>query len=240
MRVVILVGLLAAFQTAFAQGDTSSVRKWSYEVFYAPNVSYRIITNVGDEEWILDKRKETEVPRMGFSLKVGMIRSINARLSIGTGLSFSSMGFKTKTTELTWAVADVNLPTEIRNSSRYTYLAIPLLAYYKLKVKEKWSADLIVGGSFNIYQNKNVVTQVRTNGKWTSYPDKGFRYNFINLFAMAGIGGAYQINYHWMLKSNFTLNQSFIATNTHAEIKEYLNFLEIGVGVNYRFRKKSN
>lgn len=235
-HLVLLFTLLALSTLAQAQKDSSTVRNWSFEIFYSPNISYRILTTSSAEEWHMENRNNTEFTRFGKSIKFGAIRHLKGKWSIGSGLTFSKMGYKTKATPLTWITPDSSYATEIRSASEYSYTGIPVLVYYKLNKNKKWSTELIFGVSAYLYDSKNVITEIKTNGVWTSYPNTGFTYNIINLFALAGIGNSYRLNKSFLLKSNLSLNQSFTTNNNLSDTKEYLNFLDLNIGVNYTFR----
>jgi len=237
-NLILLTVLLAISSLGHAEEDTTSVRRLSYEVLFAPNVSYRLSTNSRGEAWHIEDRNNTEVPRLGYSIKFGMIYALNDRWNIGSGITYSSIGFNTKSTQLTWITPDADFPTEIRSSSQYTYLGIPLLAYYKLMENKRWRTELIFGASINVYLGKNVITEIKTNDDWTSYANKGFRYDDINLFGVLGIGESYRVNKRWLVRMNLIFNQAFTTTNSMSRTKEYLNFSGVNIGVNYTLHKK--
>jgi len=207
---------------------------------FSPNVSYRILTGSVGEEWHKEDRNNAEVVRVGYCVKFGIIRTLSERWNIGSGLSYSNIGFNTKATPLTWITSDADLPTKLRSSSRYTYIGIPILAYYKLTVNKRWGSELIFGVSLNHYINKNVISEIKINDVWTSYPNKGFIYNKFNVFGIIGIGNSYRINNKWLFKTSFILNQSFTPTNSMSKTKEYLNFVSVDIGINYRLTKTKN
>jgi len=236
MKYYTLLLLLFVFpDLSQAKQDSTKSGKWSYEIVFSPNASYRILTSTEGEKWHVKERNNTEKPRFGSSVKFGVIRTLGERWSLGFGLYYTSIGFNKKSTSLTWATISENPPTTIKSSSKYTYITLPLLAYFKLSEKEKRCTHLIFGASLNDLESKNIVTKVKANDKWTSASNKGFIYNYVNFFALIGLGNSYKINDKWQLKTNLIFNQAFIPTNSTSSTKEYLNFLDINIGVNYRF-----
>ena len=234
----ILIVLLSIMSIGSAQQDSVANAKWSYEVLVSPNISYRILSNSGNEEWHIKRRNETEIPRYGVSLKFGIMRSFGNRLKVSSGLNYSFIGFKTKATELSWATTTDEYATEIKSSSRYAYMGIPIMAYYLLKDSEKLTTELILGASINQFRYKNVISSIKTNDKWSKAPNKGFRYESANLTGSVGFGSNYKVNDKLFLKINLLFNQSFTATNKLSSTKEYLNFLDLSIGFNYSFNKR--
>lgn len=239
-NIILLIISFSISNLCQAQNDSITAPKWSYEVMFAPNVSYRILTSSGGEEWHKEDRNNAEVARFGYSIKIGIIRTLNDRWSIGSGLTYSRIGFKIKASPLTWETPNEGFPTELRSTSRYTYIGLPILAYYKLNEKSKWRPELIFGASINMFLNKNVISEVKVNDDWISYPNEGFIYNDYNFFAHIGIGGSYRLSKRWLFKTSLIFNQSFIPTNSMSKTKEYLNYLGLNIGVNYRFAKSIN
>ncbi len=232
----ILFFILAAFlsNTVQAQDDNATTRKWSYEIMYSPNISSRILSNAEGEEWYKKDRNNAEAPRLGYSIKTGVVYQIVEKWSIGTGINYSSIGFNIKTTELTWVTPNPDFPTELKSSSKYIYFGIPVLAHYQLTSHKKWNTEISFGATINLFENKNVVTSTKTNGEWTRYSNFGARYNATNVFATVGVGTYYRLNKRWMFKTSLLLNQSVTASNSMARTKEYLNYLDVNIGFNYR------
>ncbi|MCH8902435.1 MAG: hypothetical protein IIA45_00740 [Bacteroidetes bacterium] len=236
-NLVLLFTFLALTSVVKAQKDTSRFSNWSFEVFYSPNVSYRILAGSESEKWHRENRNSSEITRLGHSRKILAVRRLKGGWSFGTGLTSSRIGFKTKATALVWITPDPNYATEIRSTSEYSYIGIPILAYYKLGENNRWSTELIFGTSINLYNGKTVISEIKTNDVWISYPNNGYTYSFFNLFGHIGIGTSYSLTRHWLLKTNLNLNQSFTSTNNLSDTKEYLNFLAIDIGVNYTIRR---
>ena len=50
-NLILLFILLALSNLGQAQEDSSSAGRWSFEMLVSPNVSYRLLTTSGGEEW---------------------------------------------------------------------------------------------------------------------------------------------------------------------------------------------
>ena len=240
MRISILIIVHSVLSNVVcAKKDSVPSGKWSYELQISPNLSYRFLSSTEGEKWYAEKRNSTEVPRMGFSVKFMVIRDLSKRWKLGLGLNYNNIGFNTKVTKLTWDTPDDNFPTEIKSSHRYIYEGLSLLGYYKLQKETEKNLELIFGTSLNIFPDKTIVSKTKINGEWTSSSNEGFILNEIYLFGIIGIGKSFELSNKWSLKTSLTFNQAFIPINSISRTKEYLNFLDLNIGINYRFHRKA-
>jgi hypothetical protein len=236
-KLILIIIALAFFEISEAKSDSIIARKWSYEVVCAPNASYRAIAKGEDEEWLKSDRNDSEIPRFGYSIKGRFVYRLGERWSLATGINYTSIGYKIKSKELIWVVDNPDFPTELKSAHKYAYLGIPLMATYKFSTDKKWDMELVFGSSFNYFEGKNTVTSIKTNGVWSSKINKGARYDDLNVFGIVGVGTGYRLSNRWLFKTSMQFNQAIIASNTMSKTKEYLNYLDLNIGINYRIIK---
>lgn len=228
--------LIGTFSVEAQEGWLAS--KWSVEAVFAPNISNRILTNPkGNEAWHIMDRERSDIARIGYSSRFAVNYHFHDRWHIGLGLGYASIGFDTKSKELTWASV-VQQPTEVRSSHRYSYVGIYLLTNYQLAQYKRWRTYLTFGLVMHTYLDKNIFTETKVSGNWGGQSNWGFEYDRHNLFAVLGISNTFRIHQGLVALVNLHFSQAVTPSNNSANTKELLNYLSLEIGLQYRFKRK--
>ncbi|BDS11822.1 PorT family protein [Aureispira anguillae] len=235
---VLIVILLYTVYQGQAQETATLNSKWSLEALFSPNFSYRILTNSGSEKWLKEERERTEIGRLGYSARFMINYHLHERWHLGFGAAYSSIGYNTRPTSIAWNASINNAPTTLRMSNRYSYVGIYLLGNYQLIQHKRWGGYLTFGAIMNTYLDKNLLTEIQTNGQWTSSDNWGFEYDRHSLFVLAGIGGSYRLIQGLHLVVNLNFSQALMPNSSSSRTQEFLNSLNLDLGLNYRFQGK--
>ena len=114
-HILLILAFISVSSLCSAKRDSSKIGIWSYELLYAPNISSRLLTTSPDEKWHKEDRNSRETMRFGYSVKYGVIRRLNEKWSVGAGLTFSSLGYRTKAEQISWATPEAGFPTALKN-----------------------------------------------------------------------------------------------------------------------------
>ena len=214
----------------FAQED-SKAKVLSGGVYFAPNICYRLISNVDDYyEWFTDNRNLYEKPAFYFSSGINLNLDINNVYGFETGLSYIQGGYAYKKMELI-----NNEYSHISNNVKYSFLELPIgFRYYISRQKAKLYTSL--GISLNTYLSSSIVyhyydvNKLMRNEIYRNIIDV----HQFSLSSYWGLGVRYSINdnFYFYVQSLFTQN---ITSVINTDIKEYLSRGSLKLGLSKNF-----
>lgn len=225
---LILTGYLSIGQTF----DTVSKGKILLGLTFSPDYCYRTINSESSNQWIIDNRDSTEVPKFGYTTGISLIFKPWNRFTFETGFHFSDKGEKTIILELKPAEPDPALPTNrVRFNHHYYYLDIPVKINYCV-LKRKVSLFVSAGFSTNLYlyrKTKTCFIDSDETNSTTSNEDLS-RLNVAILF-----GGGIDYNISNKLNCRFEpIYRQSIISIVDAPIKQYQYSIGANFGLFYK------
>lgn len=225
--------LLFALPSAYGQADTVATRKWSYGVTFAPGIHYRRLHAGSGEGWIKDRRDDAEIPRFSYAAGVLINRRISHRVSIGSGLVYNDLGFKTRHEPLQWP--DAPDSGEAYVVTRYRYIQLPVDVYYTLhqRTKTRW---FVAGGvSPAVFIQRSNVMHYNAGNGWAKDKDnQGTGYDRFNFMATARVGMEYELSSVFALQGSLFYKQLLKATNSNLASKDVLYAAGIALALVYQ------
>ncbi len=164
--IIVLAFMLPCFNGLFAQhNDSLKTKKWSIGITASPDVCYRIPYSSVNSPTLLNK----QTYKTNLCIGVNVNYSFTKRISVETGVLYSSKGQVVSSPATTWQTPggtyDPSIPNsgylstvyspEKRINIQYNYLEIPLKCNINI-VNRRFKLFSSIGASANIFIGKTV------------------------------------------------------------------------------------
>ena len=226
------ISLSGGFLSAQETDSLYHFKKWSYGINAAVASNFRIIKSNGSEDFLRDSRDHSEVRLIGFAGGITVNYRISDVLSINSGLTYSSIGFKTRDGELSFSDG-----TKVTVSTAYHfhYVSLPLDLKYDFLQKKKW--NLYVSGGISPAVFIGEATSFKY-GNSKSKDNQAVGYDRFNLAADLCAGIDYRLSENIKMVAGIYYKQFFNATNSNLPTKSYLN--SAGLSVSFIYLRRRN
>ena len=231
---------MLALKTLMAQGqemETKSQKKWSFGLNFSPDYCYRTLQEETTSPMFLNRRNETEIPKVGYTAGASILWRIHRNVELETGLQYSDKGYKTNKLNLSWVSNDVHLPSNYQIVYRYQYFDIPVkLNYYLINTKLRL---FVTGGMsiniFNRQQTKLIIEETNDSHSSTlSENDLGF--STLNFSVLVGGGILYPVTKSWSVRLQPLYRMSLTPLRPSNGLKEKLFSTGLEVGFYYTLK----
>ena len=210
--------------------DTTKTKRIAIGLTFSPDYCYRTLKPNETTKWIADFRDSIEIPKFGFTTGLCLLYQLNKRITLETGLQFSSKGEKTKQAPLIFAQPEPGNPIKNTFIYKYNYLDIPYKVNYFILTKRL--KFFISGGvSTNLFLFRNTTSIVEyIDGQTKTYNSKGGGLSRINIAVLAGLGINYELNNKLTIRIEPTYRRS-ITSIVNAPIKGYSYSTGVNTGL---------
>jgi hypothetical protein len=230
-QIIILLLLLLPFASFCQKADSAKTKKMQIGLSYSSDYCYRKLkSDNASNKWMEDD--SLNVPKLGYSVGLNFMYSINKKVSLEAGVLFSDKGTKTKKYYF-GNPGYGDLPANNIFIFHYYYMDVPVKAnYYILTGKFKLFVTGGISTNIALTQRATSIMEYgnRTTATTKSTIDPGFsRFNFA---ALAGCGIFYPITNRVNLKVEPVFKHS-INSITTISVKNYLYSYGLNLGVYY-------
>jgi hypothetical protein len=215
--------------------EKKSRRLTSVGVMISPDFSYRTLNFSSSNQWVADRRDDTEAGNFGFATTIETHFKLGRKMTLETGLSYTNKSLKTKSEELTWTSDDPSLPSGSKTIYRYKYLTIPVIISYRFFDTGKISLFAAAGVSANVFLAKKtkVVTTYPDGDTDSHASSKQTGYLKFNLSATLGAGIDYRFSKRFIFRAEPFFQRSLTSIVADKAAKEYLFSFGVSTGVHY-------
>lgn len=231
IKYIIAIILLGSAIKLSAQ-DNGSGKVLSGGIYFAPNISYRLLSNTDDYySFISDGRNLYEKPAFYFSSGLNLDLDINNTYGFESGISYLQNGYAFKKTEL----INNSTFTHWSNNVKYSLLEIPLgFRYYICKQKLKVFTSLGVG--IGLHLSNSIVYHYYIDNKLER--NEIYR-NILDVHALLfsvywGLGIKYSLNENIDITTRLVVSQN-ISSVLNSDIGEYLTSGSLRLGISKNF-----
>jgi opacity protein-like surface antigen len=210
------------------KADTNKVTKWEMFISGSPDYAFRKLKADAESQWIKDSRDSLEIPKLGYTVGIGVGYSVKKNLKIEAGIFFSDKGQRTKK-DIAYQTPSGQEPIKYSYNYHYYYLDVPVKAsYYLLTGKLKFY--ITAGLSANIFLNEkttSIVSSANSETKTTTNTTSGFK--TLNIQVLGGCG----LNYPLGKRTNIKLEPTYmrsINSVINTPVKGYLYSFGANVG----------
>jgi hypothetical protein len=145
-----------------------------------------------------------EIPKVGYTIGVGLSCAIKKHFSIEIGVNYSNKGYQTVYQDIFIApsqVPDPAIPLRFKSRYNFSYVDVPLIAHFQFG-KKRLSFIASTGVAANLFLFEKAIT-VKDFGDGNVKKDKGlsnYIYNPINISPMISLGCNLKIGKNVTLK----------------------------------------
>ena len=211
--------------SVFGQGEDSiKFKKLDLGFTYSPEYSYRMIKASSESQFLAESYDTLEVPKLGYTLGLNGIYTLNKKFALTVGVLFSDKGEKYK--------KDVfEAFTNYKN--HYYYLDIPVkLNYTIIDSKIKFYGTL--GVSTNLFLQHRIAYTLSGSSNSDNIRGNSTDISKVNMALNAGLGIDCPLTSRWFFKAEVGYKQSITSMTSNTNLKRYLYNFGPTVGLFYK------